>query len=197
MEKINENELVYSTDKNMMEKINSEKKENLVFQIGRESQLDFEEYATVKGEEAAINAYGEMIKKVSSPSEIVILQEGVGDEDGKLIDRRDLQKMAIPKIDKKLEDITVDDKIDMNTASALGFSLFKGTNLYDYYGNPMSLDQMAEMVADSEEYAASCNGRYEQELSGSWSNPDSELAKQYYIRKKQYEEVLSAKKNDS
>jgi len=165
-----------------------EKEPEKTFSIGRQGPHEFEVYETVKGEEDAIKMFLDTIRSISNPSEIR-LYEVVGDE-YKL--RTDLEERAESetRTNKRLEDIGLEDKIDISTAKQLGFDLRKGTNWYDYSGQPMTLDEMAKMEASSILYArkkgmqttvSPSNGIYVD-----WDDPNSKLAKDYSARVEKY-----------
>ncbi|HOX97017.1 MAG TPA: hypothetical protein PL066_01510 [bacterium] len=160
--------------------------EKIKFEIGRQGAHEFEVYETVEGEDAAIAAYLETIEHVAAPSEICIFEEGGSSP------RKDLQETAESKIktDKPLDEITLEDELDMDTAKQLGFNLRHGANWYDYHGQPMSLDRMAKMEANSIANARRRNLQTGVDPSNGvyvdWEDSESPLAKEYRDRVQKY-----------
>ena len=173
----------------------TEKKEP-TFQICRDHGCDFEVYETMVGKEAAIEAYTRAIQTVASPSEIGIYEVGKGL-------RRDLIEEVSNSLEenqKKPEDITLDDKISMDTAKKLGLTFFRSTDAYDYFGQPMSLNEMAEAQANSVVDAK--KRRLQTSIDPntgwwvSWNKPESELAKQYYKRVEEIVEKIEKEEQE-
>lgn len=171
-----------------------ESKEKPKFEIVRSNAGEFETYDAASTEEEAIAKYLEAIRSVSNPSEITIYEFG-----NKNKNRSDLVKKADAtlRVEVDPKNINWDKKIDDDTVFELGFSLMHGTQNYDYHGQPMSLNEMAEMEANSWAYARKRklqttvdpgNGVYV-----SFTDSDSELAKKYKAKVQEYLKVKESK----
>jgi hypothetical protein len=169
-----------------------ENSETPKFEIGRLGAHEFDPYDTAKTEEEAVDKFLKLVSSLASPTELAIFN--ISDEPQK--PREDLMKKAYSSLRVEIDpnNVSLEQVIDMDTARDLGFALFRGTNTYDYLGQPMTLDEIASMEAQSIfeakekqlQTAVGPNGMYV-----SWDNPESDLAKKYnervqeYLRKKE------------
>ena len=132
--------------KNFEQKLTPESGEEKNYVIGREGN-EFDVYKTVRGKEAAIAAYADMMTKVASPSEIVIYEEGNEKPEENLM-QQGVESLG-HTTNKDISEINLDDAIDVSTAEKLDVAPFRGSVPIDFLGNPGTLDDWAKAEARS------------------------------------------------